>query len=353
MASYAQFFTTHDGARIAYASIGQGMPLVFLQPFLSHLEVMWEAPAFRSFNEALASHFTVIRYDRYGCGLSDRDRTDFSLDVDLRVLADLVDHLRLRRFALLGASAAGRTAIQYAATFPRRVSYLLLFGVGWKVTTIPPTRKALHDLMRVDWRLGANSFADYLLPSGDAEALAWLARIQREATSVETAVGLAEAAVGVDIVDLLQRVHTPTLVMNHRDDRLAPLEAARELAAQIPGARFAALAGDAHIPEFGDADAVVRTIRDFIGVPASPGADGKGSSAPDTRLLGLTAREAEVLNLIAAGLSNQDIADRLSLSIHTVERHTVNIYTKLGVHGRAAATAYALQHSAPTTTNTT
>jgi pimeloyl-ACP methyl ester carboxylesterase/DNA-binding CsgD family transcriptional regulator len=329
------------------------MPLVCLPPFLSHLELMWEAPAFHAFNEALAAHFTVIRYDRYGCGLSDRDRTDFSLDVDLRVLADLVDHLRLRRFALLGVSAGGRTAIQYSVTFPRRVSHLLLFGVAWQATTLPPTRVALHDLMRVDWRLGANSFADFLLPSADAEALAWLSRIQREATSVETAVGLAEAAVGVDVADLLPLIRTPTLVINRREDRLAPLEDARDLAAQISGARFAALSGDAHIAEFGDAAAVVRTIRDFISVAASSGTDANGSPAPNARLLGLSTREAEVLNLIAAGLSNRDIADRLSLSIHTVERHTVNIYTKLGVHGRTAATAYALHHAAQTSIDTT
>ncbi|MDQ4043866.1 MAG: helix-turn-helix transcriptional regulator, partial [Chloroflexota bacterium] len=70
MASYTQFFTTTDGARIAYTTIGHGLPLVCLPPFLSHLELMSEEPAFRSFDEALASHFTVIRYDRYGCGLS-------------------------------------------------------------------------------------------------------------------------------------------------------------------------------------------------------------------------------------------------------------------------------------------
>ncbi|MDQ3548090.1 MAG: alpha/beta fold hydrolase [Chloroflexota bacterium] len=353
MTSYTQFFTTRDGARIAYATIGHGMPLVYVPPFLSHLELMWEAPAFRAFNEALASHFTVIRYDRYGCGLSDRDRTDFSLDMDLRVLVDLADHLRLRRFALLGASNGGRTAIEYSVAFPRRVSYLLLFGVSWQATTPSPTRMALHDLMRADWRIGNNSLADYLLPSGDTTALAWLSRIQREATSAETAVGLSEASIGVDLADILPSLRTPTLVMNRREDRLAPLETARDLAARIPGARFAALAGDAHIAEFGDADAVVRAICDFIGPVAGEDTGNGKASRSRAGLLGLSSREAEVLSLIAAGMSNRDIAERLSLSVHTVERHTVNIYTKLGVHGRAAATAYALQHLVTAQTDTT
>lgn len=353
MVSYTRFFTTSDGARIAYASTGHGMPLIYLPPFLSHLELMWEAPPFRVFNEALASHFTVIRYDRYGCGLSDRNRTDFSLDVDLRVLAELVDHLQLRRFALLGLSSGGRTAIQYAAAHPRRVSYLLLFGIAWQAATLTPTRMALNDLMRADWRIGSNSLADYLLPSGDASAMEWLSQIHREAASAEMAVGLAEAAATVDVTDVLPEIRTPTLVMNRRDDRLAPLEEARELAVRIAGARFVALAGDAHIAEFGDADAVVQAIHDFIGPLVGPSAtDGDSQSAPAVPL-GLSAREAEVLNLIATGLTNRQIAERLSLSIHTVERHTVNIYTKLGVRGRAAATAYALQHPTAQMSDTT
>ena len=97
MGHYTQFFTTPDGIRIAYATLGQGLPLIYVPPFLSHLTLKWESPWFRSFNEALAAHFTLIRYDRYGCGLSDRNRTDFSYDVDVRILAALVDHLRLRR----------------------------------------------------------------------------------------------------------------------------------------------------------------------------------------------------------------------------------------------------------------
>jgi|GEM_PF-3890579 len=69
MASYTRFFSTRDGVRIAYATLGQGPPIISIPPFLSHLELMWEAPAFRAFNETLAADFTVIRYDRYGCGL--------------------------------------------------------------------------------------------------------------------------------------------------------------------------------------------------------------------------------------------------------------------------------------------
>ncbi|MGN6759059.1 MAG: response regulator transcription factor, partial [Thermomicrobiales bacterium] len=93
----------------------------------------------------------------------------------------------------------------------------------------------------------------------------------------------------------------------------------------------------------------IAAIRAFVDAPharqagalKNPAASPAGEpSAP----LGLSAREVEVLRLLAGGLSNPAIAARLTLSVHTVERHVVNLYTKLGIHGRAEATAYALRH---------
>ena len=63
-----------------------------------------------------------------------------------------------------------------------------------------------------------------------------------------------------------------------------------------------------------------------------------------TRVGGLTARETELLVLIAAGRTNQEIGDELHISLNTVERHVANIYRKLNVRGRVEATAYALRH---------
>ncbi len=345
MASYTQFFTTADGVRIAYATMGQGPPLVYLPPFLSHLEIMWDTPALRSFYESLAARFTLIRYDRYGCGLSDRDRVDFSLDVDVRVLVGLVDHLRLRRFALFGASGGGPVAIRYAAECPRRVSHLILCGVRWRATTIPPARAAVSQLIRADPRVGFNAYADLLFPGGDLQTIAWFARIMRESASAEMAVALGEAGLAVDLTEVLPRLSVPTLVMNGRGDQVVPVGDARELAARIPDARFTELPGDNHPAEFGAAEPMLRAICDFVGSASRHGSgeDRRDPHPTRTAAMGLSAREAEVLGLIAAGMRNGEIAARLSLSVHTVERHTVNIYAKLGVRGRAEATAFAMQ----------
>lgn len=343
MTSYTQFFTTADGVRIAYATMGRGLPLVYVPPFLSHLELMWEAPWFRSFNEALAEHFTLIRYDRYGCGLSDRDRTDFSFDCDVRILAALADHLRLRRFALLGCSDGGPVAVPYAVAHPRRVSHLLLYSFQWQPREPTPMDEALAQLMRADWRVGVNALVDYLLgPDADPDAVAWLARINREGASPETGIQLDAASKRVDLTELLPRLRVPTLVMSRQGDRV--LERAREMATRIPGAHFVTLPGTAHIPEFDEPEAVIRAICGFISHSGSPRAAAPSADLDTDRPLGLSERELEVLHLVAAGLTNAEVADRLFVSPHTVNSHLTSVYAKLGVSGRAAAIRYALEH---------
>lgn len=343
MDRHTRIFTTADGIRIAYATIGHGPPLVLIPPWLSHVEMLWDVPAFRSFNEELARSFTVVLYDRYGCGLSDRNRTDFGHDVDVRVLGELADHLKLRRFALFGVSTGALVAVPYAVAQPRRVSHLLLFGI-WRTSWTTELGAAVRALILAHWGLGAKTLADWFLPGAEPAAVAWFARMQREAATAETAVELLMSAMREDPTDLLPRIDVPTLVMNRRGDPVVSLETARELAACIPGARLAALEGDIHIPEFGDPDGVVRAIREFVGISAGQG---------PTDTLGLSARELEVLGCIAAGLSNPEIAVRLHISVHTVERHALNLYAKIGVRRRSEAVAYALRHdvvpASPTT----
>lgn len=168
MDRHTRFFTATDGVRIAYAVVGSGRPLVSVPPWLSHLEMTWDMPALRAFNEELARRFTLVLYDRWGSGLSDRSRSDFSHDADVRVLAELVDHLRLRRFALWGVSAGGRPALSHAVEHPRRVSRLILFGT-WVQDKPSQLVSPLRELTLAHWGLGSKTYADYLLPGAGAE----------------------------------------------------------------------------------------------------------------------------------------------------------------------------------------
>jgi predicted ATPase/class 3 adenylate cyclase/DNA-binding CsgD family transcriptional regulator len=79
--------------------------------------------------------------------------------------------------------------------------------------------------------------------------------------------------------------------------------------------------------------------------PSEPPSTGHATPPNATPPNGLTAREVEVLQLIAAGCTSQEIADRLVISIHTVERHITHVYQKIGARGRAEATAFALTHA--------
>jgi DNA-binding CsgD family transcriptional regulator len=172
------------------------------------------------------------------------------------------------------------------------------------------------------------------VPGADGPTRDRFARLQRASAAPETAAAMLEAVYDTDMRDVLARVRAPTLVLHRRDDRAMPFAQGREAASLVPGARFVALDGDAHPPWLGDSAAVIDAITAFLDAqdPARPAPD------PDAPL---SAREAEVLRLVAEGLSDTEIAGRLIVSPHTVHRHVANIRFKLGQPSRAAAAAYA------------
>jgi len=146
-----------------------------------------------------------------------------------------------------------------------------------------------------------------------------------------------EAIYRSDVRDSLRHVVAPTLVLHRAGDRAVPFEAGREIATLVPGARFHSLAGSVHPPWRGDVGAVLAAMSDFIRL-GRYALEPAGPQAADTAL---SERELEVLRLVAEGMSNEEIADRLALSPHTVHRHVANVRTKLRLPSRAAAVAYA------------
>jgi DNA-binding CsgD family transcriptional regulator len=175
--------------------------------------------------------------------------------------------------------------------------------------------------------------ADVWLPGADASTRDRFARLQRAAATPEVAAAMLEEIYRTDIRGLLPQVRARALVVHRREDRAMPFAQGRELAAGLPDARLVALDGELHPPWLGDSNAVVSAMRAFLDPqPAAPASD---DGSP------LSAREAEVLQLVAEGLSDAEIAGRLIVSPHTVHRHVANIRTKLGQSSRAAAAAYA------------
>jgi DNA-binding CsgD family transcriptional regulator len=166
----------------------------------------------------------------------------------------------------------------------------------------------------------------------------WFDELQRNTTTAENAISLRLAREQVDITALLPRVQAPTLVIHARDDGMVPFEEGRLLASEIPNARFVPLEGCNHILLEGEPawPAFLGAIDNFLASAAEPAAGD---------LDALSARERDVLELVAVGLSNEQIAERLYLSVRTVERHLSNIYAKLRVSGKAARAAAAARFS--------
>ncbi len=328
-------FCTVGGHAVAYELAGEGPPLVVPAWWVSHLELDWLDASFQGFWQAVGEGHTLLRYDRPGVGMSDRDIDvrALTLDDEVAVLTAMLDHLGLERVALLGGSSGGCAAISFAARFPERVERLVLYGAYADGHSIAPApvRTAIVDAVRAHWGLGSRMLADIFLGESADGAQERFARFQREATSAETAAALLKLVYRNDVRAELSAVRCPTLVVHRRDDRAIPYELGRELAAGIPGAVLSPVEGRAHFPWMGDVQSVVRALRS----EPPPGRRERAAHGP------LSPREREVLSLVAQGLRDSEIAERLIVSPHTVHRHVANIRQKLGSGSRAAAVAEA------------
>lgn len=248
-----RFVRTRDEVSIAWASAGDPARPPLVKPFhwLSDLDSEWTGPVWSPLLHQLTTDRHLVRYDARGCGLSDREPADISLEACVADLEAVVDAAGIERFPLLGMSHGAAIAIAYAARHPERVSHLVLFGGfarGWRLTE-SIQEKALREAMlliaRTTWNSDNPAFRYFytqsMMPEADRDAMGWLGEFQSEATSAESAMRFIDVFSRIDLTGLLPRISCPTLVMHSRGDRRIPIARGRELAEQIPGARFASL----------------------------------------------------------------------------------------------------------------
>ncbi|MBX9246663.1 alpha/beta fold hydrolase [Actinotalea ferrariae] len=336
------------GRSVAWTATGSGPPLVVAGWWSSHLAVDWRDARFRRFADRLGERVRVVRYDRPGTGLSDRDGPPpASLDEEVAVLTGLVEALGLDDVAMLGASSGAAVAAGAAAALSSRtrgsVRRLVLYGGYARGADIASAeaRAAMLDVVRGHWGLGSRVLADVFMPGATATERDRFARFQRTFGTPEEAATQLQHAYGLDARAVLPALAAiPTLVLHRRHDRAIPFVLGEDLAARIPHAELVELAGQDHFPWLGDTTAVTEATLAHL-----EGRDVAAASGPAGHDVALTPRELEVLRLVAAGLTDAEIAGQLVLSVHTVHRHVANIRARLGVTSRAAAAAWAARHA--------
>ena len=335
-----RFCTSGDGTRLAYAAIGAGPPLVKAANWLSHLEYDLRTPIWRHWIEAFARRHTFVRYDTRGSGLSDRNPREISFESWVADLEAVVDAAGLDRFPLIGISQGGAIATAYAVRHPERVTHLVLYGAfprgrlkrGSGQTGIDEVL-LMTKLFELGWGTNNRSFrqvfANQFLPQGTPEQFEAYDELQRESATADDAIRILQTSAQLDVTAIAGRVTCPTLVLHGRDDARVPFEEGRLFASLIPGARFVSLASCNHIllehePAWRH---FLEEVEAFL-----PGAGPVASAFGE-----LTARERELLELLARGLDNHQIAAHLSLSEKTVRNMVSCVLDKLEVENRAQA----------------
>jgi DNA-binding CsgD family transcriptional regulator/pimeloyl-ACP methyl ester carboxylesterase len=333
-----QFGRTADGVDIAFATAGDGLPLVLAAPPLAHVQGRWEF--FARLYQSLAAHFQLIWYDSRGCGLSDRDAVDFSMEAMIRDLEAVVRAAGLTRFRMAAFYDAVPVAVNYATVHSEKILALILADGWMKFSDYyeSPAYAAEEALRGGDWIVYTETFARVLGGLEDQEFAGLLAAYIRETIAPEAwrAANSDKGYAAWDVTSELAHISAPTLVLHNLHNRLLPVQVGQRIAASIPNARFQ-IVEDAERVQMAGIMAAFLTSEIQTSPPRGPGVNTAAVAA-------LSPREAEVLRLLASGKSSREIGAELVLTVRTVERHITNLYRKIGAHNRAQATAFALEH---------
>jgi pimeloyl-ACP methyl ester carboxylesterase/DNA-binding CsgD family transcriptional regulator len=335
-----RFCTSSDGTRIAYALSGRGAPLVKAATWLSHLEFDWTSPVWSHLLGEFAQTHQLIRYDERGCGLSDWEVEDLSFDAWLGDLEAIVDALELERFPLLGISQGASIAIAYAAKHPERVSHLILHG-GYARGRLKrgadqaliEEAETMNKLAELGWGQDNPAFRQFFttqfIPDGTPEQHRWFNELERISTSPKNAARFMREFNDIDVTQLLPKVQCPTIVLHATRDARVPFAEGRLMAGLIPDAHFVPLESSNHLTLQHEAawSRWVAEVRNFLA----------SANYEDARFATLTARERELIELVAQGRDNAQAAATLGLSEKTIRNRITSIFAKLEVENRAQA----------------
>src|SRR5438445_1465907 len=294
-----QFARTRDGVSIAYSVAGQGRPILFLSGWVSHLEVEVTGEPIVRFLDGLSGggRRRVVRFDWRGTGLSDREVGDISAVKRVADLEAVIEALGSEKVAILAWGLSGPPALMYAAAHPERVSHLILYGTfASGATTNPALARALIDLIRADWTLGARTMVQVVARGIDSRMIDDGAKfLQVDASGEVAAAILEEGYFKIDVRDVVPQVKVPSLVLHRRDDPAVPFSAGRELAALLPDAHFLPLPGAASNPWIGDPEPILKAVDEFLADEEGEAADLFGTAVQAAARIAARARPGQIL----------------------------------------------------------
>jgi len=251
------FTTSGDGTQIAYASVGEGLPILKAPHWLNHIEYEWDSPVWGAFLNEFAKQNRLVRFDQRGNGLSDWEPERISHDAMLEDLEAVADAAGLERFVLFGMSQGGSTAVRYAVKHPDRVTAIVIFGgyLRGRLHRGDPAEQKYCEtgtiMIREGWGsnnpIYRNFFTSAFLPDAPREVQNSFDELQRICTNTENALKIWHMNNDIDVVDMARQVRVPTLVMHIRGDRVVPISEGRLIARTIPGASFVELPGNDHV----------------------------------------------------------------------------------------------------------
>jgi class 3 adenylate cyclase len=320
-------YADSGGVSIAYQVHGDGpVDLVLVPGFVSQVELLTEDPGVARFFRGLTAFSRMLVFDKRGQGLSDRPGRPPTLEESMDDLKAVIDAAGFERPALLGISEGGPMSTLYAATYPKEVSALILFGTFARMLAtsdfphgIPTeTLDRWGALIRRDW--GNPVALNIWAPSrvGDREFERWWARLLRQGTSPAGAIALMDLYREMDVRAILPTIDVPTLVLHRVGDRMVPVAQGRYLAETIPGARYVELEGEDHLPFASDLDTVLGEVEEFlIGSRGASESERALATILFTDIVGSTEKAAELGDRDWRQLlERHDAAVRRQLSLH-------------------------------------
>jgi class 3 adenylate cyclase len=291
---------------IAYQVLGEGpLDLVYVMGWVTNLDLMWQEPSYARFLRRLASFSRLILFDKRGTGLSDRvSVTDLpTLEQRMDDVRAVMDAVGSQRAALMGVSEGGPMCALFAATYPDRISALVMYGsyakrvwdrdYPWAPT--PEERQKFFDLIEKGW--GGLVDVATLAPTAanDPRFAEWWSAYLRAGASPAAALAFARMNTAIDIRAVLPAISAPTLVIHRRGDLDIDAGGSRWMAARIAGARHVELTGDDHLPWVGDAGAILDEVEEFLtGVRHGPEPDRVLATILFTDIVDSTRRATEL-----------------------------------------------------------